>query len=164
MIENSGFESGLANWGVFNGTVNITLDAFAGSSAVSLESNRAGIDQGFNVLAGETYTLSGYGKTTDVAWSGLGITFYNNEWTVLDKTSTRISGEEWTEYTFDALAPEGATRGIVWAWKGGVRCQWKIPKKRRQTLIPIWKPQKPQTEFLWQLNTGQVGHAVDISL
>ena len=119
MLVNSGFESGLANWGVFNGTATLTSDAFAGSSAVSLESSRVGIDQGFSVIAGETYTLSGYAKTTESAWSGFGITLYDVDWNVLEKTSTRINGSEWAEYTVDVLAPTGASRGIVWAWKGG---------------------------------------------
>ena len=119
IIENGGFETGLDNWGVFNGTATLTPDAFAGANAVSLESSRAGIDQGFSVLAGETYTISGYAKTTESAWNGLGITLYNDEWTVLDKTSTRITTQDWAEYSFDVLAPAGASRGIVWAWKGG---------------------------------------------
>ena len=119
IIENSGFESGLANWQVFNGTANLTSEAFAGANSLSLASSRAGIDQGFSVVAGETYTLSGYGKTTETAWSGFGVTFYDDQWTVLDKTSTRIIGDTWSEYSFDALAPEGSSRGILWAWKGG---------------------------------------------
>ena len=119
LIENSGFESGLANWQVFNGTANITSDALAGANAISLTSSRAGIDQGFSVLPGETYTFSGYGKTTESAWNGFGVTFYDDQGTVLDKTSTRITGDTWTEYSFDVLALEGSSRGILWAWKGG---------------------------------------------
>ena len=119
IIENSGFESGLAHWEVFNGIANLTSDAFAGDNAISLASNRAGIDQGFSVLPGETYTLSGYAKTTESIWNGFGVTFYDDSWTVLDKISTRITGDTWSEYSFDALAPAGSSRGVLWAWKGG---------------------------------------------
>ena len=57
-MNNAGFEAGLADWTLFTGTESITSDAFAGANALALTSNGSGVDQGFSVVAGETYTIS----------------------------------------------------------------------------------------------------------
>ena len=118
-MSNAGFESGLADWTTFTGTETITADAFAGANALALSANRSGVDQGFSVVAGETYRLSTYGKTSGAGWSGIGLRFYDNQWNQLEGSSTRITSQDWQEYTLDAIAPTGAVRGILWAWKGG---------------------------------------------
>ena len=118
-MSNAGFEAGLVDWTSFTGTETITSDAFAGANALALSSDKAGVRQRFDVVAGETYTLSSYGKASGPNWSGIGITFFDSQWTRLDKTSTGIASEEWSEYSLDALAPTGAVNGLLWAWKGG---------------------------------------------
>lgn len=118
-MSNAGFEAGLTDWTVFTGSETITSDAFAGTQALALSSNKSGIDQGFSVVAGETYSLSTYAKTSSPDWSGIGIRFYDAQWNELDGSATRIDSSNWDEYTVDAIAPAGAVNGIYWAWKGG---------------------------------------------
>lgn len=117
-MSNAGFESGLVDWTTFTGSETITSDAFAGANALALSANRSGVDQGFSVVAGGTYSLSAYGKTSGEGWSGIGLRFYDNQWNQLEAASTRITSQDWQEYTLDAIAPTGSVRGILWAWKG----------------------------------------------
>lgn len=96
-MNNAGFKLGLADWNAFNGEATITSDAFAGNNALEISTNRSGIDQGFSVVTGEPYTLSGYAKTTEPSWNGIGLSFYDENWTLLEKTSTRITSQDWAK-------------------------------------------------------------------
>ncbi|MEO1592302.1 MAG: Calx-beta domain-containing protein [Cyanobacteria bacterium J06632_22] len=118
-MTNPGFEAGLTDWQLYTGTETITTDAFAGTSALALAADGAGVQQSFDVVVGESYTLSAYAKATGTAWSGIGLQFYDAQSNILDGASIQVSGQNWSQYTLDALAPTGAVSGVLWAWKGG---------------------------------------------
>lgn len=118
-MTNPGFEAGLTDWQLYTGTETITPDAFAGSSALALSADGAGVQQSFDVVAGESYSLNAYAKASGTDWSGIGLQFFDDQFNVLDGTSVQIAGPNWSQYTLDSLAPAGAVSGVLWAWKGG---------------------------------------------
>jgi len=118
-MSNTGFEAGLADWQLYTGTETITADAFAGTKALALSADGAGVQQSFDVVVGESYSLSAYAKASGTAWSGIGLQFLDNQFNILEGASVQITGPNWSQYTLDALAPTGAVSGQLWAWKGG---------------------------------------------
>ena len=116
-MNNAGFELGLSDWNTFSGTATLTSDAFSGNTALALSSSRSGVGQGFSAVAGGVYTLSGYGKTTDDGWSGFGLRFVDQEGSLLEKSATRITTSEWSDYQIESIAPAGAARGFLSVWK-----------------------------------------------
>ncbi len=118
-MSNTGFEAGLADWQPYTGNETITNDAFAGTKALALAADGAGVRQDFDVVAGESYSLSAYAKASGTGWSGIGLQFLDAQFNIIDGASTQITGANWSQYTLDALAPAGAVSGVLWAWKGG---------------------------------------------
>lgn len=74
LLENPGFESGFAGWGVY-GFATISGDAYAGANA--LETNTEAY-QLLPVASGETIVFSVWAKQNgDPSWSGVGLYFYD---------------------------------------------------------------------------------------
>lgn len=118
-MSNAGFELGLTDWNTFSGSSTITTDAFEGNNALQLSEARSGVGQSFNAIPGETYTLSGYGKTSDTAWNGFSLRFIDQNGTLIEKYNASITGQEWQEYLIEAIAPANTSLGFFSIWKSG---------------------------------------------
>ncbi|MFK8184006.1 MAG: NF038122 family metalloprotease [Phormidesmis sp.] len=120
LLTNSGFESGLDSWSVYDGNVGISAgDAYAGNQALSLTSQGANAGQNIEVTGGEAYTVSSFAQSNGDGWDGFGIAFLDANWQTIDSYSQQVSGSDWQLYKQHIVAPDAARYANIWTYKGG---------------------------------------------
>ena len=117
LLTNGDFESGLSGWRAFRGSESITSDAVSGSSALEIGGTSRGVRQTLSVTGGETYTLTGSGKTTSEGNTTIGITFYDGSGSRVAGKAQKIRSANWDEFAIEQEAPVGTASARVWAYK-----------------------------------------------
>ena len=119
LLENADFESGLNNWGKFTGSESSSaIDPLSGNSALQLSTAGSGVSQFVRAIPGETYNLSGYGKSTSTNYVGLGLNFYDGDYNFLGvRASAQVLSDQWTLYQRSATAPVGTVYAQVWTYR-----------------------------------------------
>ncbi|MEO1592933.1 MAG: Calx-beta domain-containing protein, partial [Cyanobacteria bacterium J06632_22] len=120
LLSNSGFESGLSSWQGFTGTERVsTTESFAGSRSLELTAAGSGTKQTVrNAIAGETYTISGYGKSSSSGYVGFGFNFFDaNNTKLAGGKGRRVRGNSWQQYENSAVAPPGTQTIRIWTSK-----------------------------------------------
>ncbi|MEL6813313.1 MAG: sialate O-acetylesterase, partial [Cyanobacteria bacterium J06598_3] len=121
LLTNGGFESGLSGWFGFSGQEQISNNqAFDGSGSLQLSTADSGTGIILDATVGETYTLSGYAKTTSNNYSAFGLNFFDANYSVLSRVeSGSITAQNWQQYDMEKTAPSGTAFVQVWTYKAG---------------------------------------------
>jgi hypothetical protein len=124
LLTNPNFETGVitpwANWG--NSTItSIAAEKQNGTYGIKTNATSAGggFAQDIAALAGETFTLTAWGKvSTATPWSAVGIKFYNSSFVALSSTNeSEINATtSFQQYTLTGTAPAGTAWVQVYAW------------------------------------------------
>ena len=117
LLTNGDFESGLSGWRTLRGTESITTDAVSGSSALEIGGTSRGVRQTLSAVAGETYRLTGSGKTTSGGNTTVGITFYDQAGDRVGGRARKVRSTDWDEFVIEQEAPAGTQSVRVWAYK-----------------------------------------------
>ena len=121
LLSNTGFESGLSNWGGFTGTETVsTTGVFEGESALELTAANSGVAQFVVVTPGEKLTLSGYGRTSSNDYAGFGVNFYDGNYSFIDGgAGAQLLSDQWTQYERDLTVPDGTVYAQIWTYRSG---------------------------------------------
>ncbi|MEM6599586.1 MAG: DUF4347 domain-containing protein, partial [Cyanobacteria bacterium P01_C01_bin.69] len=121
LLSNGGFESGLVGWNRFKDIEQVvTVGAFAGTRALKLSVADSGAEQIVDAVAGATYEMSAYAKSTSNQYVGFGITFYDavgdeiEDGSAIDRS---IGSADWRQYGGEAVAPDNAEFVRFWVYK-----------------------------------------------
>jgi hypothetical protein len=124
LLQNPGMESGLTAWQNW-GYVTVGTTPYSGAANATIcNTNAGGMGQDVSVTAGLTYTLTAYAKVSGSPnWAGLGINFYDANWTELSAISSNdILSTSYTQYTVSGTAPAGAVYATASMWKNANGC------------------------------------------
>jgi len=116
LFNNPGFENGIEGWtACSSGAIETSSDANSGSGALHL---RGGNCFYRSVLAnpGDSYALNCHVKlTSDQAWTGMGMTFSNDEFVSLSQAPvTVVTSDEYMRMDTVASAPAGTSFISMW--------------------------------------------------
>ena len=117
LLTNPGFEAGLSSWGTFSGTETISTTAFAGDRSLQLSAATSGAGQVVDANAGEEFTFSLYGRTTNTGYVGAGLNFFDANYNLLAANFSNeidINGNRWQPYQQTSIAP--AQTRFVQTW------------------------------------------------
>ncbi|MEL7225662.1 MAG: DUF4347 domain-containing protein, partial [Cyanobacteria bacterium J06576_12] len=117
LLNNGDFEAGLSGWQSLRSAASITTDSVSGSSALEIAGTSRGVKQTLSATGGETYTLTGSGKTTSGGNTSVGITFYDASGSRLAGRSQKIRSGQWDEFAVERVAPTGTASMRIWAYK-----------------------------------------------
>ena len=120
LLQNSSFESGLANW-TTSGSVSTTSNSYSGSLAASIGSFSSRINQvRSGVNPGNIYTISAYAKREgNIWWTSMGISFLDASYNTLSNNYSSITSANYTLHKVSASAPAGAVYVEVYATQFG---------------------------------------------
>ncbi|MBN8687461.1 MAG: T9SS type A sorting domain-containing protein [Chitinophagales bacterium] len=118
LLTNSGFEADLTDW-INWGSVSISGLVHSGAKAAYVP---PGIESGGSYelmgVAGNTYQLSAWAKTTSPAtWSSIELSFYDAGWNTIEYREARVTSTSYQQYTINAVAPQGTVWIAVRFWK-----------------------------------------------
>lgn len=124
LLLNPDFESGFASWTVAGYTsqqLTLSNDAYNGTQAALLRGpGGVFISQPVAVLPGASYTISGFGKTTNAAiFHSFGINFYDANGTRLDRTFAQVTSSTYQQVSGSLMAPVGTTYIEVFLYTDG---------------------------------------------
>jgi hypothetical protein len=124
LLINGDFESGFASWTVAGYTdqqLTLSSDAYSGAQAALLRGpGGVFISQPVGVLPGASYSISGFGKTTNAGiFHSFGINFYDANGTRLDRTFAQVTSSSYQEVSASLLAPVGTVFIEVFLYTDG---------------------------------------------
>ncbi len=124
LLINGDFESGFASWTVAGYTTQqlaLSNDAYSGSQAALLRGpGGVFISQPVAVLPGASYTISGFGKTSNAAiFHSFGINFYDANGVRLDRTFAQVTASAYQQVSASLLAPVGTNFIEVFLYSDG---------------------------------------------
>ncbi|MEL7334182.1 MAG: DUF4347 domain-containing protein, partial [Cyanobacteria bacterium J06560_2] len=117
LLTNGDFEQGLSGWQTLRGSGSITTDAISGSSALEIGGTSRGVKQTLSATGGQTYTLTGSGKTSSGGNTSIGLTFYDASGSRLAARARKVRSRDWGEFTIEREAPAGTQSVRIWAYK-----------------------------------------------
>ncbi|MEL6940939.1 MAG: DUF4347 domain-containing protein, partial [Cyanobacteria bacterium J06598_1] len=117
LLTNGDFEQGLSGWQTLRGSGSITTDAISGSSALEIGGTSRGVKQTLSATGGQTYTLTGSGKTSSRGNTSIGLTFYDASGSRLAARARKVRSRDWGEFTIEREAPAGTQSVRIWAYK-----------------------------------------------
>ncbi len=119
LLDNSGFETDLANWASFTGSEAIsTAESFNGDGSLQLTAAGSGVSQFVEAIALQEYQATTYAKTSSTEYVGFGINFFDADYTLLTgSTSETITSADWQQYQSLSTAPAGTRYAQVWTFK-----------------------------------------------
>ncbi|MEL6777978.1 MAG: DUF4347 domain-containing protein [Cyanobacteria bacterium J06597_16] len=120
LLTNGGFENGLDGWFGFSGQEQLsTSQTFSGSQSLQLSTADSGIGKIISGSVGETYTLTGYAKSSSNGYNAFGLNFFDANYNVVGRAeSGNITAQNWRQYEMEETAPAGTQFVQVWAYKG----------------------------------------------
>jgi hypothetical protein len=118
LLVNPGFESNLSNWTNWGALTTSSL-AYSGTKAGYVGvGNASGGNNAATAVAGNRYEVRAYAKiTAAVSWAGIGITFYDASWNVIEDFDAQITSTNYQQYTISAVAPRNTAHVSVTLWK-----------------------------------------------
>ena len=111
------YEQELSGWRALRGSESITTDAVSGSAALEIAGTSRGIRQTVSAVGGETYTLTGSGKTSSDGNTSIGMTFYDASGNRLAGKAQKVRASSWDDFSIERIAPDGTHSIRVWAYK-----------------------------------------------
>jgi SdrD B-like domain/Secretion system C-terminal sorting domain len=118
LISNNGFESNLTNWNNW-GSLSISTNSRTGTKAGYVAAgNASGGSNSSTATPGNSYTVMAYAKITSaVSWAGIGLTFYDAGWAVIETFDAQVTSTTYQQYTISAIAPQGTAHVAATLWK-----------------------------------------------
>jgi len=119
LILNGGFESGDSSWLSCsdNGTTSTSVDAVEGSQARELAGGDC-LYQEYPIAAGNTYTLSCQGKTTE--FGSVSVTLMDSSFNTLSSDSVSVSSGSYSLASVTDTAPNNSAIGAITLYGEGV--------------------------------------------
>ena len=117
LLSNGDFESGLSGWDTFGDTETTTTAGALDGQSLRLSGAASGVSQIADAIAGETYTFTGSARTSSSGYSGIGINFYDEDFTFVGGDSRQITTDTWSPYTIQAVADADSRYVQVWAYE-----------------------------------------------
>ncbi len=123
LLGNPNFETGAlgawGNWG--NSTItSVSTERQNGTFGMKTDatSTAGGFGQDIAAVAGETFTVTSWGRVNNTTpWSSTGIKFLNSSWVQVGSiTETEINATTFQQYTLTATAPAGTAWVEVYGW------------------------------------------------
>jgi YVTN family beta-propeller protein len=120
LIQNSSFEEGLANWGVWSPSVTLVADAHTGAAALSVPAN-TGFQYAtdITVTPGQIVTASAWAKVSGGQYAALQLQFRNASGDdVGSATAVQFTGAAYEQKSATLAVPATATRLFLNFWNG----------------------------------------------
>jgi hypothetical protein len=118
LLQNSGFENGIASWDSYGVEVKHVSDAYRGSRAIQLKD--AGMDQVADDINGkvDTFTFQGHYKTInnpEGIW--VGMDFYDDgDNVVFSKSISLSNSSSYKDFSMSGTSTKNTAYIIVWVW------------------------------------------------
>ena len=150
LLQNSDFEAGLTYWITFSGAERvIQTGTYTGKSALLLSSAESGTQQNVRVTPGRMYQLTGYGRSTSLGYSSFGMTFFDEQGSLLARSDVgTISSSQWQDYFVIALAPTRAAYVQVWTYQDFDRGLTQIDGLSLRQINPDDMPPPQVSQFV----------------